>query len=93
MQVPQGKKQEFQEALGRVITNLHDDTKRSARSIAYETDMSKTTILLARKGLLDPQLSTFCKLAEAFYVPPYKLLEMVYNELSPHWSFLEDSCL
>lgn len=90
MQVSVDKKQEFQQALGRVIQKLHKDSGRSARSVAYEIDISKTTLLLAQKGVLDPQITTFCKLAEAFYIPPYELLKMVYVELAPHWSFFDD---
>ncbi len=90
MQASLSKKQEFQQALGRVITKLQEKSNRSARSIAYEIDISKTTLLLAQKGKLDPQITTFCKLAEAFYITPYELLKMVYHELTPHWSFLEE---
>ena len=82
-------KKEFTEALGKVLNKLQKQSKRSVRSIAYETGMSKTTLLLSEKGLLDPQLTTFCKIAEAFYIKPDKLLQMVYNELPENWSFID----
>ncbi len=83
------KKKEFTEALGKVLSQLQKQSNRSVRSIAYEMDMSKTTLLLSEKGLLDPQMTTFCKIAEAFYIKPDKLLQMVYNELPKDWSFID----
>lgn len=83
------QKAELSKALGLVITQLQHNLNISARTIAYESNMSKTTILLAAKGKLDPQLSTFCKLAEAFYLSPVDLPEMVYKELPDDWSILE----
>ena len=85
------KKEKLIQALGKVVSTLRKESKRSARSVSYEINMSKTTLLLAESGKLDPQLSTFCKIAEAFYVKPEKLLEMVYAELPPEWSIIDDS--
>lgn len=85
------KKKEFMQALGRVITKLHAKSKRSARSIAYEINMSKTTLLLSEVGKLDPQLTTFCKIAEAFYIKPETLLQMVYEELPDNWTIIDEN--
>ncbi len=85
------KKREFTKAFGNVIKDLHQKSKRSARSISYETEISKTTLLLAQKGILDPQITTFCKLAEAYYITPVELLNRIYKELPPNWGFLEDN--
>ena len=90
MQATSQKKKEFITALAEVIYELRKNSNRSARSIAYETEMSKTTLLLAEKGKLDPQLTTFCKIAEAFYVSPIELLKLVYKKLPDNWSFIED---
>lgn len=84
------RKHELISALGRVVTKLRKESNRSARSIAYETNMSKTTLLLAESGKLDPQLSTFCKIADAFYIKPDKLLDMVYEELPQNWTIIDD---
>lgn len=83
------KKREFIQALGRVIKKLREESKQSARSIAYEINMSKTTLLLTEAGKLDPQITTFCKISEAFYIPPEKLLKMVYDELPENWTIIE----
>lgn len=89
MQPETNKKEEFLQALGKVMSRLHDESKLSARSIAYGINISKTTLLLAKDGKLDMQMSTFCKLAEAFYIKPEDLLKLIYEELPENWSFLE----
>lgn len=90
MQVKKNDKQkEFVLALGKVMKKLRAESKRSARSIAYEINISKTTLLLAESGQLDPQITTFCKLSEAFYIQPGKLLKMVYDELPENWTIIE----
>lgn len=48
-------------------------------------NISKTTVLLAEKGKLDPQLSTFFKLSEAFYKQPDEMLRLVMKELPSKW--------
>lgn len=83
------KQKNFNKALANVLTRLRTEQKLSSRAVAYGVDLSKTTILLAEKGKLDPQLSTFCKIAEAFYITPVELLQMVYKELPDGWSFLD----
>ncbi len=83
------KRKEFTNALGRVVKKLRSQSKRSARSIAYEINLSKTTLLLTESGKLDPQMTTFCKLSEAFYIPPDQLLKMVYDELPKNWTIIE----
>ncbi len=85
------KREEFSQALGKVILKLREKSKRSARSVSNEIELSKTTLLLAEKGKLDPQLSTFCRIAEAYYVKPDDLLKMVFDELPAGWSFLEET--
>ncbi len=79
------KKQELSEALGRVISRLKKDSNLSARTLAYGINLSKTTILLAEQGKLDPQLSTFFKLSEAFYKKPDEMMRLVVKELPKSW--------
>ncbi|MBQ8459223.1 helix-turn-helix transcriptional regulator [bacterium] len=79
------RKKELSEALGRVVSRLRQEANLSARSVAYGMNMSKTTLLLAEQGRLDPQISTFCKFAEAFYKKPDELMKMVMSELSENW--------
>ena len=79
------RKQELSQALGKVIKNLRKDSKVSARALSYSLNMSKTTLLLAEQGKLDPQLSTFCNLAEAFYKTPEEFMTLVVKELPEKW--------
>lgn len=83
------KKSELTGALGKVLTKLRAKTKRSVRSTALEINLSKTTLLLAEAGKLDPQISTLCKISEAYYIKPEKLFQMIYEELPENWSILE----
>ncbi|MCM1338200.1 MAG: helix-turn-helix domain-containing protein [Muribaculaceae bacterium] len=79
------RKDELKQALGKVIQELRKDTNISARALSYGTNMSKTTLLLAEQGKLDPRLSTFCNLAEAFYKTPDELMGLIINELPEKW--------
>ena len=83
------KKKTFNKAFARVLTKLQTSSNLSARAVSYSVDISKTTFLLAKKGELDPQLSTFCKFAEAFNLKPSELLKMVEDELPENWSFCD----
>ena len=72
------------------MSKLRADSKRSARSVAYDINMSKTTLLLSETGKLDPQITTLCRIAEAYYLKPEKLLQMIYEELPENWTMTED---
>jgi len=83
------KKKIFNNVMGHVIRKLRQDSNLSARTTAYSIEMSKTTILLAENGALDPQITTFCKIAEAFNIKPSELLIMIEKELPDNWSFCD----
>ena len=79
------KKQELSAAFGRVVSKLKKEANISARTLAYGVNISKTTILLAEQGKLDPQISTFFKISEAFYLQPDEMTKLVIKELPPKW--------
>lgn len=79
------RKDELSKALGVVIKRLKQDSNLSARTLAYSVNISKTTLLLAEQGRLDPQISTFCKLATLFYKTPEELMKLVMSELPENW--------
>jgi len=79
------RKKELSMALGRVITKLRKESNLSARAVAYGVNLSKTTLLLAEQGKLDPQLSTFCRISDAFYKQPNELFSLVMSELPQNW--------
>lgn len=83
------KRKLFQEAMGRVIQKLRKEANLSSRAVAYSIELSKTTILLAQKGELDPQMTTFCKIAEAFNLKPSEFLSLIEKELPPNWVLSE----
>ena len=45
--------------------------------------------MLVESGELAPQMTTFCKIAEAFYLKPEKLLQMIYEEFPENWTLIE----
>ena len=83
------KRKSLSEALGRVILNLRQNSNLSVRAVAYSIEISKSTLLLAESGKLDPQLSTFCRIAEAFNIKPSNFLKLVEKELPKNWTFSE----
>ncbi|MDD3436841.1 MAG: helix-turn-helix transcriptional regulator [Candidatus Gastranaerophilales bacterium] len=83
------KRQELLKALSEIICDLRKNSKKSANLFANEIEISKTTILKMEKGLLDPQLSTFCRIANALNMSPSKLLELVEKKLPKNWDFLD----
>jgi len=83
------KRQELASALSEIIGDLRQKSKKSANLFANEIEISKTTILKIEKGMLDPQLSTFCRIASAFGITPSKLLHLIEKKLPKDWDFLE----
>ena len=83
------KRKVYCEALGKVLLKLREETHSSARMVACSIELSKTTLLLAEQGKLDPQLSTFCRISEAYNLLPSELLKLVENELPPNWAYGE----
>ena len=77
------KREQFRKSLAEVVESLRSPKKKSANLISDEVDMSKTTWLKLEKGNLDPQLTTFCRIAEALEISPVELLDLVYKNLSP----------
>lgn len=84
------KRQELSLALSEVIGDLRKKSKKSANLFANEIEISKTTILKIEKGQLDPQLSTFCRIASALNVSPSELLKLVEKKLPKNWDFLDN---
>lgn len=83
------KRKELCKALAKVVSELRKKNNKSANLFANEIELSKTTILNIEKEVLDPQLSTFCRIAGAFNISPSELLKLVERKLPENWSFLE----
>ena len=80
------RKNEWSTALGKVVDRQRNHANISSRTLAYEMGMSKTPFLLAEQGRVDPRSSSFCKIAEAFYIKPDEFFSLVLKEL-PEWWF------
>lgn len=83
------KRQELSKALSEVVLELRKNTKKSASLFSNEIEISKTTILKMEKGLLDPQLSTFCRIASALNISPACFLGLIEKKLPKNWDFLD----
>lgn len=83
------KRKIFNEAFGKVIFKLRNVSNLSVRTVACSIELSKTTLLLAEKGKLDPQITTFCRIAEAYNIKPSELMSMIEKELPVGWTFSE----
>lgn len=83
------KRQELALALSKAVSKLRAKTKKSANLFSNEMEGSKTTILKLEKAELDPQLSTFCRIASALEIKPTDLLLLVEKELPENWDFLD----
>ncbi len=87
------KKKELANALAIAVKELRLSTKKSVYAFTNEVDITKATILRAEKAVLDPQLSTFCRIANAFNLKPSELMSMVESELPEGWNFIDDAPL
>ena len=83
------KRQELSKALSEAVYDLRQKDKKSANLFANEIELSKTTILKIEKGTLDPQLSTFCRIASALNISPTKLFALIEKKLPENWDFLD----
>jgi len=83
------KRQELSKALSEVINDLRQNNHKSANLFANEIEISKTTILKIEKGLLDPQLSTFCRISSALNILPSELFSLIEKKLPQNWNFFD----
>ncbi len=66
MQVPNNEKKKiFYKTLGQTLKKLRKDSNLSARAVAYSIEISKTTILQAENGTLDPQLTNILQISRS----------------------------
>lgn len=80
-------KQDFQNAIARVVKNLR---KKSITKSAYEIGMGKSLWADLENGIKDPQFSTLWRIAEGLDIKPNVLIKMIEEELGEEFSFLEN---
>ena len=73
--------------LGASIVNLRGE--KSQFMLASENDISCSIISMIERGLKDPQLTTFFKIAEALNMKPSELLREIENQLPKDFSLID----
>ena len=81
------KKKLIMKILGESIVRLRGD--KSQFILASENDISSSIISTIERGLKDPQLTTFFKIAEALNLKPSELLQEIENQLPKDFSLID----
>lgn len=57
--------------------------------LASENDISVSIISTIERGLKDPQLTTFFKLAEALNLKPHQLMKLIEKDLPDNFTLID----
>lgn len=81
------KKKLIMKTLGESVVHLRGE--KSQFILASENDISSSIISTIERGLKDPQLTTFFKIAEALNVKPFELLQEIEQKLPKDFSLID----
>ncbi len=81
------KKQKILNSLAVNIQKLRG--RKSQFLVASENDISISIISTIERGLKDPQLTIFFKLAQALNVKPHKLMKLIEDDLPQDFSLID----
>ena len=81
------KKKLIMKILGESVIRLRGE--KSQFILASENDISSSIISTIERGLKDPQLTTFFKIAEALNIKPYELLQEIENQLPKDFTLID----
>ena len=81
------KKKLIMKILGESVIRLRGE--KSQFILASENDISSSIISTIERGLKDPQLTTFFKIAEALNIKPSELLLEIENQLPKDFSLID----
>ena len=81
------KKKLIMRILGESVIRLRGE--KSQFILASENDISSSIISTIERGLKDPQLTTFFKIAEALNLKPSELLLEIENQLPKDFSLID----
>ena len=81
------KKKLIMKILGENVIRLRGE--KSQFILASENDISSSIISTIERGLKDPQLTTFFKIAEALNVKPFELLQEIEQKLPKDFSLID----
>ena len=81
------KKKLIMKILGESVIRLRGE--KSQFILASENDISSSIISTIERGLKDPQLTTFFKIAEALNIKPYELLQEIETQLPKDFTLID----
>lgn len=81
------KKKLIMRILGKSVIRLRGE--KSQFILASENDISSSIISTIERGLKDPQLTTFFKIAEALNIKPSELLLEIETQLPKDFSLID----
>ncbi len=81
------KKKLIMKILGENVIRLRGE--KSQFILASENDISSSIISTIERGLKDPQLTTFFKIAEALNIKPSELLQKIEQKLPKDFSLID----
>lgn len=63
--------------------------EKSQFIVSSENDISTSILSTIERGMKDPQLTTFIKLAQAYDIKPEKFLEMIMKDLPEDFTLID----
>ena len=66
-------------AVGETISELKGEKKNAI--LAYESDIPRSVLIYVLRGVKDPQLTTFMRIASGLNIRPSELLKLIENKI------------
>lgn len=85
----ENSKTKLKNVLAQVVKNHRNGQNKSISKISAEIMMTKSMWLDLERGIKDPQLSTFWRVAEALDMPVEKLIVEIKNKLGKDFSLID----
>ena len=89
MNTIRNKRKILQEAISKIVKEQRLLINKSISLVSDEIGITKSIWADLEKGIKDPQLSTFFRIAEGLEIPPHTLLKLIEEHLDKNFSFLE----
>ena len=83
------KRKILQESIAKIVKEQRLLRNKSISLVSDEIGITKSIWADLEKGIKDPQLSTFFRIAEGLEIPPHTLLKLIEEHLEKNFSFLE----
>ena len=89
MNTIRNKRKILQESIAKIVKEQRLLRNKSISLVSDEIGITKSIWADLEKGIKDPQLSTFFRIAEGLEIPPHTLLKLIEEHLDKNFSFLE----